>query len=271
MTNTAAAKAAQREAFDRILANHKLYCTACDNNNGNCTIHNTTKLRRYMMRLPAIVCFTRLSIVALVSVVLAVVAGRVTGSPLLLNADDDAELLQQARGVFKPLPKDMATAEFPITPARVRLGRMLFFEPRISADGTGSCLRCHQPAFYGADALPKSIGIQNKHLPRNAPTVFNAALYTTQHWDGVFANVEDQAKHALLGPGFGNPDYATAVARVKAIPGYASLFQQAFPGEAEPITENNWGKAIGAFERHACLAIAVRRLPGGQVRRTFGG
>jgi cytochrome c peroxidase len=202
-----------------------------------------------MMRLPAFVCFTRLSIVALVSVVLVVAAGRVTGSIFPMGADDDAALLQQAQSVFKPLPKDMATPEFPVTPARVRLGRMLFFDPRISADGTGSCLRCHQPALYATDSLPKSIGIQDKHLSRNAPTVFNAAFYATQHWDGGFANVEDQAKHALLAPGFGNPDYPTAMARVKAIPGYAPLFQQAFPGEADPISADNWGKAIGAFER----------------------
>ncbi len=126
---------------------------------------------------------------------------------------------------------------------------MLFFDPRISVDGTGSCLHCHQPALYGADGLPKSIGVQDKHLPRNAPTVFNAGLYTSQHWDGRFANVEEQAKRALLGPGFGNPDFPTAMARVKAIGGYASLFQQAFPDEAEPISEDNWGKAIGAYER----------------------
>ena len=86
-------------------------------------------------------------------------------------------------------------------------------------------------------------------VPRNAPTVFNAALYFTQHWDGDFANVEEQAKGALLGPGFGNADYPTAMRRVKAIPGYAALFQQAFPGEADPISEDHWGKAIGAYER----------------------
>ena len=201
------------------------------------------------MRLLTPVCFIGLSVVAVVSVVLAGASGPVTGSALPIDRDDDADLLQQARNVFKPLPKDMATAEFPVAPARVRLGRMLFFDPRISADGTGSCVRCHQPALFGADGLPGSLGLHDKQLPRNAPTVFNAGLYTSEHWDGQFANVEAQAKRALLGPGFGNPDFATAMARVKAIPGYASLFQQAFPGEAQPISEDNWGKAIGAYER----------------------
>ena len=167
----------------------------------------------------------------------------------LKEAGDNDELLEQAKGLFKPLPKDLATAEFPVTPERVRLGRMLFFDPRISTDGTGSCVRCHQPALYGADGLPKSLALHDKRLVRNAPTVVNAGLYTSQHWDGQFANVEAQAKMALLGPGFGNPDYATAMAKVKAIPGYTAMFHQAFPGEAEPISADNWGKAIGAYER----------------------
>jgi cytochrome c peroxidase len=155
------------------------------------------------MRLLTPVCFTGLSVVAVVSVVLAGAEGRFTGSARPVDRDDDADLLQQARNVFKHLPKDMATAEFPVAPARVRLGRMLFFDPRISADGTGSCVRCHQPALYGADGLPGSLGLHDKQLPRNAPTVFNAGLYTSEHWDGRFANVEAQAKRALLGTGFG--------------------------------------------------------------------
>lgn len=65
-----------------------------------------------------------------------------------------------------PLPKDMATPEFPITPERVDLGRKLFFDPRISVDGTVSCSRCHQPSLYGTDGLPKP-----RDAPRNAPTV----------------------------------------------------------------------------------------------------
>jgi cytochrome c peroxidase len=126
----------------------------------------------------------------------------------------------------------------------------LFFDPRISDDGAVSCSRCHLPGLYATDGLSKSLGAHGKTLPRNAPTVLNAAISFKQHWDGRFANVEEQAKRSLLGPSFANPDYETAMARVKAIPGYTVIFQEAFPDdETNPITEANWGKAIGAYER----------------------
>ncbi len=165
-------------------------------------------------------------------------------------ADADRDLLKQAQGFFQALPKNMATPEFPITPERVDLGRKLYFDPRISVDGTVSCARCHQPALYGTDGLPKPRGAHDKLNPRNAPTVLNAALQFKAHWRGDRANVEDQAKQALIGPpSFGDPDYAAAMAKIKAIPGYAEMFRKAFPGEPDPITQDNWGKAIGAYER----------------------
>jgi cytochrome c peroxidase len=171
-------------------------------------------------------------------------------SPAAERAEgNDASLLKEAQDVFKPLPKNMATSEYPVTSGRVSLGRMLFFDPRISVDGTVGCARCHQSALYATDGLAKSHGAQDKIAPRNAPTVLNSALQFKQHWRGEFENVEEQAKHALLGPAFGNPDYATAMARVKAIPGYTELFKKAFPTEKDPVTEDNWGKAIGAYER----------------------
>ncbi len=176
----------------------------------------------------------------------AIAASLVAKSAL---ASDDDELLKDARTHFQPLPKDMATAEFPITPARVRLGRMLFFDPRVSSDGTVSCARCHQPALYATDGLAKSVGVRAQLAPRNAPTVLNAGIYFTQHWDGRFANVEEQAKKSLLGPGFGNPDYPTVMSRLKAISGYIKVFQEAFPDAADPVSEDNLGKAIGAYER----------------------
>ena len=167
-----------------------------------------------------------------------------------MAARSDRALLSEARQIFKPLPENMATAEYPITPARVKLGRMLFFDPRISLDGTVSCAKCHQPTLYGTDALPKPIGVKDRLNPRNAPTVLNAALEFRAHWRGDRKNVEDQATQALVGPpSYGNPDYRSAMARIRAIGAYAPLFRDAFPGEKNPITQENWGKAIGAYER----------------------
>ena len=179
----------------------------------------------------------------------------------------NADLLKVAQGVFQPLPKDMATPKFPITPERLALGRDLYFDPRISIDGTVSCARCHQPALYGTDGLPKPRGAHDKLNPRNAPTILNAALQFKEHWRGDRENVEDQAKQALIGPpSFGDSDYATAMAKIKAIPGYAEMFRKAFPGDADPITPNNWGKAIGAYERNLITPSRFDKFLAGDVQ-----
>lgn len=167
-----------------------------------------------------------------------------------LAAAGDPDLRAQARALFEPLPKAMTTPDNPLTPHKVALGRMLFFEPRVSADGTVSCSRCHLPQLYGTDGLSRPIGAEHRVNPRNAPTVLNAALQFVQHWRGDRASVEDQAQKALIGPpSFGNPSYEAAMARLKAVPGYAWLFARAFPGQEDPVTPENWAKAIGAYER----------------------
>ncbi len=172
------------------------------------------------------------------------------GAAALTAADTEDELLARAQQLFKPLPADASTPQRPITPARVALGRALFFETRISSDGKGSCGGCHNSYFYGTDALPRSAGISGKIIPRNAPTVFNTALQFVQHYGGNRVDVEEQAVKALVSPlAYGNADYAAAEARLRAIPGYRAMFEKAFPGEAEPVTAENWGKAIGAYER----------------------
>jgi len=164
------------------------------------------------------------------------------------TAAGEGDLRTQAKALFGALPKDMAT--HPLKPEQVALGRLLFFEPRVSADGTVSCARCHQPALYGTDALVKPIGVQHRVNPRNAPTVLNAALQISQHWRGDRVSVEDQASQALTGPAsYGNPSQEAAMAKLRAIPGYRELFAKAFPGQAEPITAENWGTAIGTYER----------------------
>ncbi len=180
-----------------------------------------------------------------------VVGGAFAAFALELSAEDGEQaLLDRAQQVFKALPADAATVQYPLTPERVALGRALFFETRVSSDGKQSCAECHQPQHYGTDALPRSVGNSGKLIPRNAPTVFNTALQFVQHYGGNRVDVEEQALKALVSPlAYGNKDYAAAEEKLRAIPGYRAWFEKAFPGESEPVTALNWSKAIGAYER----------------------
>src|SRR4051794_7589745 len=103
------------------------------------------------MKTLAFALSTASSITRVAAVAIAIATGLVAGSADARDEADDAQLLEEARGFFQPLPKDMATPEFPVTPERVRLGRELFFDPRMSVDGTASCARCHEPALYATD------------------------------------------------------------------------------------------------------------------------
>ncbi len=163
----------------------------------------------------------------------------------------EKDLSNTAKQVFgPPLPKVMSSEANPITPEKVQLGKMLYYETRVSVDGTVSCARCHPFGLYAADGLKKSIGNNSKVNPRNAPTIFNAAGQIAAHWIGNRKDVEDQAKQALVGPpSFGMPSYQAAENALKTIKGYPPLFQKAFPGDKNPVTAENFGKAVGAFER----------------------
>ena len=180
----------------------------------------------------------------------AVGAGLIAAAAAGIAAEDaEQALLARAQAIFKPLPADAGTPERPITPERVELGRALFFETRVSTDGRQSCAACHNPFFYGGDALPQSVGNGGRELPRNVPTVFNTALQFAQHYGGNRVDVEEQAVKALTsGLAYGNKDYAEAEKRLRALP-YREMFEKAFPGQAEPVNVENWGLAIGAYER----------------------
>lgn len=165
-------------------------------------------------------------------------------------AAEDAAMLSQARQIFGALPESMASAEAPLTPALIELGRDLFFDPRLSVDGTTSCSRCHLGQLYGTDGLARSHGHHDALNTRNAPTVLNAALQLSAHWIGDRKSVEEQATRSITGAAsMGNSDPLPVMARLKAVPGYTELFQKAFPGEANPIVIENTGRAIAAYER----------------------
>ena len=167
-----------------------------------------------------------------------------------VTSSEDAALLARAQQLFKPLPADAGTPERPLGKERIELGRALFFEPRLSLDDRISCATCHQPSFYGAEPLAVSMGPSGKLLPRNTPTIFNTALQFAQHYGGNRSDVEDQAVRSLTSPfAYQQKDLAAGEAKLRSLPGYRAMFDKAFPGQADPVTVQNMGLAIGAYER----------------------
>lgn len=150
---------------------------------------------------------------------------------------------------FKPLPKKAENVANPLNSAKIELGKMLFLDPRLSKSGIISCNSCHNLITGGVDNLSTSIGHKWQVGPRNAPTVYNAALHVAQFWDGRARDVEEQAKGPILNPGEMAATEDMVLTRIKTIPAYMTLFAKAFPGEKEPLTYENVAKSIAAFER----------------------
>jgi cytochrome c peroxidase len=162
----------------------------------------------------------------------------------------DENLATRAKQIFGVLPKVMESDKNPVTPEKVKLGKILFYETRISVDGTVSCSKCHPFSLYGADGLAKAIGNQSKINQRNSPMVLNAAGQISAHWIGNRTGVEDQAKQSVTGPAsFGMPSYVAVEKKLGEIKGYGLLFKEAFPDDTNAVTIDNFAKAIGAFER----------------------
>ncbi len=181
-------------------------------------------------------------------------------------ADADRALLDKAKALFKPLPASSALENTPLTPSRVALGKALFFETRVSNDGRLACSTCHNPAYHGADSLALSVGINGKVLPRNAHTVFNTSLLVAQHYGGNRESVEEQAVKALLSPlAYGNTSYEQVEQKLAQL-GYQSWFDKAYPGEAKSLSVENWGKAIGAYERTLLTPSAFDKFLKGNTK-----
>ena len=168
--------------------------------------------------------------------------------PALAFAQDD--LMAKARQQFEPIPA--AAPELPgnaaTPPAKVELGNMLYFDPRLSASHIISCNSCHNLGLGGADAQPTSIGHRWEHGGRNAPTVFNAVFNKVQFWDGRAKDLERQAGGPMVYPVEMASPEAHVAEQLKGIPGYRDHFAKAFPGEPDPVTLANVEKAIAVFE-----------------------
>ncbi len=178
----------------------------------------------------------------------ALVAAPLVLAPLAAGAQED-DLRAYALETFRPLPSTVpAVADNPVTDEKIELGKMLFFDPRVSLSGVFSCYSCHNLTTGGDDNLETSVGHGWQKGPRNAPTVLNSVLNEAQFWDGRAADLKAQAKGPVqAGVEMANtPDNVEVM--MNSMPGYVTAFSAAFPDEPQPATFDNMARAIEAFE-----------------------
>ena len=158
--------------------------------------------------------------------------------------------MADAKRTFGVLPAKFESDTNPITDAKVALGRMLYFDTRLSKNHDLSCNSCHLLDKYGVDGTKVSKGHRGQLGTRNAPTVYNAGALSSQFWDGRAATLEEQAKGPIQNPIEMGEDPAHLIAELQAIPEYKSRFAAAFAGSADSsITLDHIAAAIAAFER----------------------
>jgi cytochrome c peroxidase len=185
-------------------------------------------------------------------------AGEDTGvGPPPALAPGQAPPLPQAGPLAEPRSLDQvgfptALTEYVISPttlrpARVALGQKLFFEPRLSGNGTVACATCHDPARAFTDGRPVSVGIHGRVGQRNAPTILNALYNKHQFWDGRVDTLEQQAALPITNPfEMGSASIGDAVSRITSDKNYQAQFMQAF---GRGVNEQDLLSAIAAYER----------------------
>lgn len=182
----------------------------------------------------------------LVLVLLTLLVGAFAQSGYSASAADQF-YLKLPTGIPADLWSYFVPRDNPLTPAKVELGRQLFFDKRLSADGSVSCSSCHDPRFAFADGKTTAVGIVGRRGARNTPTVLNAMFNSTLFWDGRVESLEAQTKEPLINPDeMGNTSHEQVVKRIAAIPEYSQQFQSVFGG---PTNLDLLSKAIAAYER----------------------
>jgi cytochrome c peroxidase len=174
-------------------------------------------------------------------------------------------LRDQAKGLFEAIPKTApALPDNPATPEKLALGKMLYFEPRLSEGRDLACATCHNLSMGGVDGGALSGGHNAQLAGREVQTVLNAVFNKSQYWDGRAADLKDQVVNSVManpkamlktrgGPMAINPTELAAtkqreIDQLKALPGYVEAFKTAFPGDADPLNYDNIGRVIALFE-----------------------
>ena len=151
--------------------------------------------------------------------------------------------------MLKTIPTESTDPPYNLrTPGKIELGKMLFFEPRLSVSGNVSCQTCHILSAGGADHHRISPAQQGATHNRNTPTVYNSTFVSRKFWDGRAQSLEDQLLHPLTSHNEMNLNSPIVLSRIRDS-GYLPWFEAAFPGEDHPLSAENIAKAISAFER----------------------
>jgi cytochrome c peroxidase len=149
--------------------------------------------------------------------------------------------------VYEPVPAMKHPSDNAWSKDKEELGKMLYFDPRLSGSNWISCATCHNPGLGWSDGLPRTIGDGQKELGRHSPTIINSGYFEVQMWDGRKKSLEDQAKGPIAASVEMNQDYDELIRELKALPGYVSSFNKVFGKNA--LTIDNIAKAIATFER----------------------
>ena len=166
--------------------------------------------------------------------------------------EEEAASAPGAETAFVPGPPEdfqrpVIPEDNPQSPEKVALGKQLYFDSRLSADGTRSCYSCHLVENGLTDGKPVAEGALGRVLTRSSPTLWNIAYHNAFYWDGRSGSLEAQARAAWTGGNMG-ADADAVVEALNAIPGYLGQFEAVFGG---PATPENVVQAISAFEREA--------------------
>jgi len=165
------------------------------------------------------------------------------------NAIANDDLMMAARQIFKPIPSAIpALKDNPVTTEKAELGKMLFFDPRLSASGIISCNTCHNLGTGGVDAGPTSVGHGWQRGARRAPTVYNSVFNVAQFWDGRAPDLKAQAKGPVQASAEMNATADHVTTTLNSMEDYVGRFKQAFPLDRPPVTFDNFAKALEAFE-----------------------
>ena len=174
-------------------------------------------------------------------------------------------LRDKAKGLFEPIPQTAPAFHAEATSSeKIALGKMLFFDPRLSENQDLSCSLCHNPSLGGVSGQALPLGHHGELGGRNVLTVFNAVFNAAQYWDGRAASLKEQVEASVMsspaallktrgGPMAVSPAVTAlakqhVVERFKTIPGYVDAFKRAFPDAADPVTYDNVARAIAQFE-----------------------